>query len=203
MVAVGVSHVVLHVSDQSVVPVCDIDRSIAADFHVAGTEVWIVRKQDRLNLFGCNICSVNADFVLQHAKESDCVTDQEISLVITREMAAGKKPRRCDWPNTFFKPLFVANPFTNVDVRTSSPCSIIGKLKTPAVDHVAVRIGANWKMKFEFKGSWVETVDARFTTSKRLRWSFKVRDVENPSRKIHPSIRSDDNSIGRVMRVGT
>ena len=88
-VPVRVPHVVLHVPDDRVGPIGDIERTVATDLDVGRAEVWIARDEDRLDFLGGDIRSVVFDFMLENTEEADAIADQEVALVLFREQAAG------------------------------------------------------------------------------------------------------------------
>ena len=88
VVPVWVTHIVLHVANESICPIRHINRTIATDFNICRSEIWIGRYQNRFDFRRCNIGPVIANFMLQYAEESDAVTDKEIALVGIREVAA-------------------------------------------------------------------------------------------------------------------
>ena len=88
-VPVRVPHVVLHVPDDRVGPIGDIERTVATDLDVGRAEVWIARDEDRLDFLGGDIRSVVFDFMLENTEEADAIADQEVALILFREQAAG------------------------------------------------------------------------------------------------------------------
>ena len=77
----------LHMADQRIAPVGNIDGSVTADFDVRWSKCGIRGVEDGLNFFSRNIGSVETDFMLQHALKSNHVAYQEVSIVGLREMA--------------------------------------------------------------------------------------------------------------------
>ena len=66
-VAIRVAHVVLHVTDQSVVPIGDVQRSVTADFEIAGAKVRIVGGDQRFRFNARDIGSVVLRLELQNS----------------------------------------------------------------------------------------------------------------------------------------
>ena len=52
VVSAGVAEVVLHVADDRVLPVGEVDGSVGADLDVAGAEVRVGREHDRFDFGG-------------------------------------------------------------------------------------------------------------------------------------------------------
>ena len=85
VVTVWVSHVVLHVADQHVVPVSNIQRAVATNFDVAWPEVLIRRQQDWINLFRTDVGSIVGHFMLQDTQHTNDVANQKVTFVLIRE----------------------------------------------------------------------------------------------------------------------
>jgi hypothetical protein len=85
VVAIGISHIVLHMPDDGILPVRDIKGTIASDFDIAGTEIRVARNDDWLDFLAGDIGAVVLDLVLQNPPEADAVADQEIALVLLWE----------------------------------------------------------------------------------------------------------------------
>ena len=85
VISVGVSHVVLHMPDDGILPVGDIKGSIASDFDIAGAEIRVARNDDWLDFLTGDVGAVVLDLVLQNPQKADAVADQEIALVLFGE----------------------------------------------------------------------------------------------------------------------
>ena len=89
VIAVRVTDVVLHVADQRVVPIGDVQGAVSADLDIRRTEVGISRNDDRLDLDGGNVGAVILYLVLQDALEADDIANQEVAVIAFGKVAAG------------------------------------------------------------------------------------------------------------------
>ena len=199
VVSVRVTHVVLHVSDQSVGPVGNVEGTVGTDFDICWAKVRVFRIQNRSHGCRSNVCSVVVDFVLQDSEKSDAVANQEIVLVAIRKVAAGQTSGGRNGPPLLLKPLLIALAFANIYVRACSTRAVIGKLKSPLIEEVAVRIRADGEVEFHFERAWIESVYARRAGSIRSRRRFHRRDVKDSTRPIQPTIGTDNHRVCRMM----
>src|SRR5690606_1634613 len=92
MIPQWVPRVVLHMSDQYIVPIPKIQRSIRCKFHIYRTEVFVTYTPDEILAV---VAMISGSFiqhsVLFHTQESNGVVDQEVSLNLIRKMPAGDK----------------------------------------------------------------------------------------------------------------
>ena len=91
VVAERIAGVVLHVPDEDVVPVDDIQRAVGREFEVAGAEIAVGGFQEIVA--ECRFVSgaVVRDGMLLYAEEADGVSDQYIALDLVGEMAGGNE----------------------------------------------------------------------------------------------------------------
>ena len=162
VISVRVSHVVLHMPDDGILPVGDIKGTIASDFDIAGSEIRVARNDDWLDFLTGDVGAVVLDLVLQNPQKADAVADQEIALVLFWEQTARKDSRSGHRAYTHFEPLLVSDPFADVDIGTRTASAIVGELITPLVEHIPVRIRSDRKVKFHFESARVEAVDSTF-----------------------------------------
>ena len=76
-------------------------------------------------------------------------------------MAAGEQAGGRDGPYGLIEPLPVAEPLADVYVRSGAAGAVVDELEAPLVEHVAMRIGANRKVKLDLERAGVEAVDTR------------------------------------------
>ena len=72
-VSIGISHIVLHVTDNGVAPVRNIKSPIATHFKIARAEIRIARNQNRFNFGRLDISPVVRYLVLQNPEHSDAI----------------------------------------------------------------------------------------------------------------------------------
>ena len=91
MVAQWIAGVVLHVADQGVVPVDDVERAVGCEFEVHWAEVGIGGFEQILAKFGFVADSVIDDRMLFNSEKPDVVAKQHIALNFVGEMAGGNE----------------------------------------------------------------------------------------------------------------
>ncbi len=202
VIAVRVAHVVLHVSDQHIAPVRNVQCPIASDLDISRSEVGVGRDEDRFDFGRSDICSGELHGVLQHALESDRVADQEVAIGGFGEVSAREDPGGGDGSNSFLEPLLVASSLAHIDVASGATGAIVGELKPPAIEDIAVRVGSDREVEFDFKGPRVEAMDSGLSRPVGAGWCFHVGDIEDASRPVQPAVGTDDECIGRVVCVG-
>jgi hypothetical protein len=88
-VAAGVAEVVLHVPDDRVLPVGEVDRAVGTEFEIGRTEVRIARGDDRLDLDGFGVAAIPLlELVLEDSLEADHVADEEVPWSFGGEVGA-------------------------------------------------------------------------------------------------------------------
>ena len=82
LVAIGVSDVGLHVTDDDVLPIRYVECSIVPDFKVCGPEITILfGNKEILDLRALNIAVfIGCEGVLLDAQETDGIADEEVSV---------------------------------------------------------------------------------------------------------------------------
>ncbi len=88
LVAPGVPYRVLHVPDERVEPVHDVERAVGPELQRDGPEVRVGRLQERFDLDAAEPRPVFDDAVLLGAEKADRVVDQEVALRVVGEVAA-------------------------------------------------------------------------------------------------------------------
>ena len=202
-IPVRVAHVVLHVSDQDVAPVGDIQGTVAPDLDVGRTEVGVRGDEDRLDLFCGDVGPVEADLVLQDALEPDRVADQEVAVGVLGKVRTGEETCGGHRADALREPLLVSSALADIDVAAGASGSVVGELKTPAVKGVAVRVGSDREVKLDLERPRVEAVDTRLARPVGAGGGFHVGDVEDASRPVQPAVGADNQGVGRVVGVGT
>ena len=99
MVAQRVAGVVLHVPDQYVVPVDQVERPIGRKLHIDRAEVAVFAHHQIGPVLAFVARSIIFQGVFFRAQKTNRVVDQEIALDIIRKMAAGNKLQARCWPH--------------------------------------------------------------------------------------------------------
>ena len=87
LVAVWVADVVLHVADNHILPVGNIESAVATNLEVGRSQVAIVRDKQVVRLGAPDIPFVIVSkSVLLDSEETDSITNQEVTVVFFREM---------------------------------------------------------------------------------------------------------------------
>ena len=89
VIAIGVARAVLHVANEGIVPVDEIERSVGCEFHVDGSKVGIGSVNEILSEGAFESRAIVAESVLFGAEKSDGVIDENIALDLVGEVAAG------------------------------------------------------------------------------------------------------------------
>jgi hypothetical protein len=89
VVAEGVAGIVLHVTDEDIVPVDDVERAVWGEFEVDGAEVAVVGLEEVVAEFGFPAGAFVIDGVLFDAEEADGVAEEDVALNFVREVGGG------------------------------------------------------------------------------------------------------------------
>ena len=91
-IAAGIAQVVLHVADDRVLPVGEIDRPVGAHLQIGRPEIRIARRHDRLHLDRLWKRGVaRLELILQNSLKADHVAHQQVALQVAGKMRAGEK----------------------------------------------------------------------------------------------------------------
>ena len=89
MIAIGFAEVVLQVTDQSVVPVNDIERPVGCDLNIDGAEVTIITHHDWVDFNADKARALFDNLVVQDASIADAIGDEIVALHFRWEVATG------------------------------------------------------------------------------------------------------------------
>ena len=89
VVAEWIAGAVLHVADEYVVPVDDVERAVGGELHVDGAEVAVGAGEQVVAVGAFVAGAVVGDLVLFGAEEADGVVDEDVALDVVGEVAAG------------------------------------------------------------------------------------------------------------------
>ena len=97
VVAHWIASAVLHVADEHIMPVGDIERAVGGKLHRDRTEITVLGLQQVLPESQFVACAVFRDSVLLRAEEADSVVDNQIALNVIGEMAAADEVQAGGW----------------------------------------------------------------------------------------------------------
>ena len=155
-VAVRVAERVLHVADQRVVPVDDVEGAVGAEFEVDRPEVLVGRLRGRVDrleerLDGRRLepGAVLLDAIAEDAVEADHIVEQIIALRLIREVPAGDQLAARGRPPLLLEELVHPAVLVRiVDLAGEGGAEVVGPARgvghevlAPAVDVVAPRVG--------------------------------------------------------------
>ena len=89
VVAVGVARTVLHMSDQGVLPIHNIEGTVGCELEVGRTEIQVFGNDQILSEFGAESRVFVNHPVLLGSEEADVVVNQNVTLNFVREVPAG------------------------------------------------------------------------------------------------------------------
>ncbi len=92
----------LHVTDQRVVPIDEVQASVGSDFQVTRTEVAIGRLDQVLAEFAFDLNAVFHRLVLLDSQEANCVGVHVVALNFIGEVTAVEKLRARCWTSMVF-----------------------------------------------------------------------------------------------------
>ena len=91
MVTQGISCIVLHVSDEDIVPIHNVEGAIWGSFHINGSKIPIRGNDQILSPLAGKADSVIQHLVLLGTQKSDGIVDDHIALNVIWKMSAGDK----------------------------------------------------------------------------------------------------------------
>ena len=97
VVAIGVAERVLHVADQGVEPVDDVECSIGTELEGDRAEIGVGRLQKRLDRRAREARTVVLDPIPQDALKADVVIEEIVTLRVIGKVAADRPARSRRW----------------------------------------------------------------------------------------------------------
>ena len=145
MVALGVAQAVLHVADQWIEPIHEIERAVGAHLQIDGAEVWICGLDHVPASVGKDARAVGAQLVGADALETDRVADQVVALDFGGEHGAGDDFGSAGGPHLVFGEAGQTPSAAGVRGLRGHGCADVATavggvaydFKTPAVEHMA------------------------------------------------------------------
>ncbi len=114
-VAFGIAQIVLHVADQRVEPIDDIECSIGTELHIDRAEVGIAAGEQRFDRRSFEAAAFFGHPVVQRAEEADRVVDDVVALHRFRELAAADDRTGRRRPPLFDQELLHLAVFVRID----------------------------------------------------------------------------------------
>ena len=211
VVAVGVADVVLHVADDHVVPVGDVERAVGAHDRVGGPEVAVLALEERphrgapdLARLPARVVAVAVEVILLHAEEPDRVADEEVLLHVVGEVRRRDDLVGRHGPELLLEELehLEALPL-GPHLERVAPGAVVGVAVAPAVERGAVRVGRVAGVRRDREPPRVEAIhagraDREVLGPRRL----VVVDEEDAALPVDAAVRAVDQVVGRMVRVG-
>ena len=149
MVAVGVAQRVLHVADQGVEPVDDVERTIRSELERDRAEVGVGRTQERLDRRAGESRTVFLDPIAENPLKADVVVQEIVALRVVGEVPAVDQLAAAGRPPLHREKLLHAAVLLGVDDLTGKGrAEVVGaaggvghEVLAPAVEVVAPGIG--------------------------------------------------------------
>ena len=210
VITVGIAQVMLHVSDDRIVPVGEIDRAVGPQLDVDRPEVGIGRGHDVLQRFPFDARAVFSDLDAINALETDDVQVEEIVLELFREMATAKHAGRRARTRGPVPELAHAGMLGRVIEAAAERCieviRVAGGVRddavAPAIEHLAVRIGeAVRDVGLELASARLEAVDRRVVVTQRTVRRLDLRAVKDAVAQVNCAARIKRQRVGSVMRI--
>ena len=210
-VAAGVAQVVLHVPDQRVVPVEEIDRTVGPDLDVDRAEVGIRAEDDRLELLGAETRAVVEHAVLEDALKTDHVGHQVVALVLLGEVRAREDLGPAAGPRALLEEREVARVAGGkVEVAAEGQRVVVHvagavghEVLAPAVEHVPVRVGeAVGDVAFDAARARLEAPDTATAVAQNAVDRLDLAHVEGALLEVEGAVGTEDEAVGGVVGVG-
>ena len=84
-----ISGIMLHVADQSIVPIGYVKRSIRGEFQIDRPKIQVVRRKQVLTPFGSETRSLLHQLMLFSSKEANSIVEKQVTLNVLRKVGAG------------------------------------------------------------------------------------------------------------------
>ena len=204
MIATRVAEIVLHVSDNGVLPVENVKGTVTADLHIAGAEVGVGRIHNRFNLLCEEAATLLFELILGDSLEANHVGNQEVPAVCGWESLAVEDTDGGHGADAFVVELSGGAASGDTDVITGPTGAIGGELIAPLIEHIAMGIGADWEVEVDIEGDWVPFVDTGAAGAEAFGGAprrFEGFRVEDSSGEIKLSAGAHRECVGRVMGI--
>ena len=208
VVAAGVTHIVLHVADDDVLPVGHVHGAVAADFEIRRAEVAIFGRLDEVLGFRAAHVAVFIGLhrVLLDAEEADGVEDEEIALIFLGKVWAGNHAVGGHGAHRLAQQLLHAETAAAVWAHLiSAAAGAIGsEVVAPVVEADAMRVGAVVGMEGVLEGARVEPVHGAVAVLLiLLPGRLHVAHVEHAALIVKVTAGAVHKGVCTVVGVGT
>ena len=212
-IATGIAQVVLHVADDRVLPVGEIDGAIRAHLQIGRPEIRIARRHDRLHLDRLWKRGVaGLELILQDPLKADHIAHQQIPLQAAGEMCAGEKLDAGAGAGALVVNTRGATMLVHpIEPRGEDRApvghrsgAVDGDVVSPGAEGMPVRIGeciGGVEAKLASAGLILED-GAVGTAHRRPPRGFPLRVMERAFLKIERAGGIERETIGGVVRVG-
>ena len=195
----------LHVSDDDIVPVGNIESSIGAKLHIRGAEV-LVRTLDEI-LAGLSphviFFVLGLEVILFNPKETDCVGEDVIALPLIRKVTTGNHSRSRYRPHFLLHEAMHLEPFALwANLIRAAPGAIVSVMAAPGIKTDSMRIRAVARMHRNSVLPWIEAEHGRGTAVKRRPpWMLMGIMEEDSALPVEGSIRPHRESVGSMVSI--
>ena len=226
VVAIWVAYVVLHVADDDVVPVGDVERAIFAEDGIAGAEILVAAHEQaagfvlgdsavglrdlhgefRTGRFApdAGFFRVTGQVVVLDAEEADDVADEEVALHVLGEVRAADDFARGDGAHFLLEQLihFEAVAF-GAHLVSATAGAVGGVLIAPGVKSDAVGVGRVVSVLRNGETARIEAIHGtRAGLQRRTPRMLVIVHHEDTALPVDAAIGAVDEIVRAVMRVG-
>ena len=106
----------LHVANEGIMPIKEIECAIASYFDIDGTEIEVRGNDDGLDFLTGEIGTIFVDLVLKNPEEADRIANEEVSAVFRGKVRTGNSSKPGDRTDTFFVELVRGSCFGIGDI---------------------------------------------------------------------------------------
>src|SRR5438128_1084525 len=106
MIATWVAQVMLHMTDDRILPLQEIDRAIRAYFNIDRTEIRVIGFQERCDLLAGKSAVCIDDLVLKDPEKGNDIENEQVALHGIGKLPAGKNFHACAGARVLFVKLW-------------------------------------------------------------------------------------------------
>src|SRR5439155_3002676 len=212
LVPTWIAQMMLHVSDDGILPIEEIHGAVRADLDRVRAEIRVGGINDRLQFSAAVARALFADLVLENALEADHVGDEIVALEIVGKMSAAQNggARRGARPlvkdrlhfRVLARVIDMSRESRRVVIHVPRP--VRDKILTPAIEDMAMRIGERiGDIHLELLSPRLIAIDPGVSaTLRRSIGRFDLRAVKHAFLKIQRPARIEHKAVSGVMRDG-
>src|SRR5215831_4688416 len=211
VIAIWITEMMLHMADDRVLPVAEINRAVRPNIHRYRAEVRIARTDERFERLAPQAGAVLADFDAVDSLEPDDVGVEKISLELFREKAAGEDGRagaRTGRASPEFLHRFVFGWIIYVAAERRSEVTVVPRaigddVVAPIIENAAVRIcKIVGDVGFKAAGDGFEAINRGIIVAYGSGGSLDLCPMKYTVAEVDCSARLIAERIGGVVRVG-